>query len=114
MGRNAVVAGTGYRNFNGFSRASIIRKYAQEGRAITLRREPKNKHDNNAVAVYIVVPILFGLLGSLQKKIGYLKASLAKTISSRMDKGEEIKGSIDSFYAPLEKKHPRVTIHLDY
>jgi hypothetical protein len=48
--------------------------------ALTLRREPKNKEDKNAVAVYWT-----------NKQLGYLPRRLAATIAALMDFGVEIK-----------------------
>jgi len=107
MKKKAVIAGTGYEG-----RARVIRSYCREGRNITLKREPKNKYDTNAIAVYIHAPIMFGLLGKWKKQIGYIKASTAKNLARKMDGGEKLSASVISYYAPKHEKHPRVTIEI--
>jgi hypothetical protein len=111
MGRTANVVGTGYINSDGSSRRNIIRRYVHEDMRVVLRRE---SHDINAVAVYVSAPRLFGLLGTTLKKIGYLKASAAKSIATRIDTGERLTGRVGGYYLPPGKDHPRVTLDLKY
>ena len=113
MGKSAVVAGTGFENGDGSERATIIRKHVKDGMPIFLVREPDNKHDPNAVAVFIEIGGLFGL-GKSRKQIGYLKSSRSNIVASKLDAGEDITGSVKSHYAPGEKKHPRVSLELEY
>ena len=114
MGRSAIVAGTGFENPDGSNRCNIIRRFVRDGMEVTLIREQNNMHDPNAVAVYISAPRLFGLLGTSQKQIGYLKASAAKSIAKRMDDGEKITGHVANYYAPAGIDHPRVSLLLEY
>lgn len=107
MKKNAIVAGTG---FDG--REQIIRKYCKKGLKVTLKREPKNEHDENAIAVYLEIPVLFGVLGKSSKQIGYIKATTAKSIAEKMDKGQKFTASVISYFAPSEKDHPRVSIEV--
>lgn len=109
MGRSAIVAGTGFEG-----RGTVIQRHCKEGRHVILERETNNKHDKNAVAVYIVIPRLFGLLGSSLKQIGYIKSNTAKSLAKRMDAGETITGYVKSYYAPQGRDHPRVTLELEY
>lgn len=57
-----------YNEEYGINRQDIIKKLSGHEK-IFIRREPKNKFDKNAVAVY--------LAGEDPKKIGYIKAELA-------------------------------------
>ena len=82
MGRNVILAGTGFHN-----RASIIRRYCHDGLKAVLKREPDNPHDPIAISVFIEVSRLFGLLGRGLQQIGYIKASAAKGLAKRMDEG---------------------------
>lgn len=107
MGRTANVAGTGYENYDGSNRRNIIRRFVRENMPITLRRDPQ---DINTIAVYVTAPRLFGLLGTTQKQIGYLKASAAISIAIRMDPGESLTGRVGSYYEPSGKDHPRVSL----
>jgi hypothetical protein len=109
MGRNVILAGTGFDN-----RASIIRRHCHDGLNAVLKREPDNPHDPNAIAVFIEVPRLFGLLGRGLQQIGYIKASAAKGLAKRMDEGLSIQARVASVYAPSDRDHPRVSLELDY
>ncbi|MCW8917162.1 MAG: HIRAN domain-containing protein [Magnetovibrio sp.] len=109
MGRNSIVAGTGFEG-----RAQIIRKHCKEGLFVQLIREPNNPHDPNAIAVHLSVPKFFGLMGQTSKKIGYIKASTAKSLAKKMDAGMAVRARIKSFYAPSGKDIPRVSLRLDY
>jgi hypothetical protein len=80
--------------------------------AITLVREPHNPHDPNAVAVYIDVPRVGGLLGSSRKQIGFIKASTAKSLAKAMDSGRRVTGNVKSFWAPDDREFPRVTVEI--
>ncbi len=109
MGRNIILAGTGFEN-----RPSIIRQYCKNGLDVVLKREPDNPHDPNAIAVLIEAPRLFGLLGRSLRKIGYVKASAAKSLAKRMDEGLLIQARIIRVYAPPNLNYPQVTLELDY
>jgi len=111
MGRTTNVVGTEYINSDGSSRRNIIRRFVREDMPVTLRCEP---HDINAVAVYISVPRLFGLLGTTLKQIGNLKASAATSIAKNTDAGESLTGRVGSYYVPHGKDHPRVCLVLKY
>ncbi len=107
MRKNITVAGTSYEG-----RDRIIRSHCKNGAVVFLKRDPRNKFDENAIAVYLRVPILFGLLGSIQRQIGFVKTSAAKNLAKKMDSGVQISGVVDSFYAPKGKKAPRVSVEI--
>lgn len=109
MGRDAIVAGTGFEG-----RARVIRRHCRDGMSVHLQREPHNPHDSNAIAVYLVVPRLFGLLGQARLQIGYIKAGAAKSLAARMDAGVPVTGYVRSFYAPPERDFPRVSLRLEW
>jgi len=113
MGRNAIVAGTGYLNTDGSERCKIIAKHISEKMPVILKRDPDNKYDSNAIAVYINTPKLFGLIKNNQVQIGYIKAQAAKSISSRIDNGEKITAFVSSFDL-YDEKWPRVSLTLVY
>jgi len=113
MGKAAIVAGTGFQNRDGSMRSKLIQHYVVVNILVYLHRESSNKHDGCAIAVLIKVPILFGLLGSVKKKIGYIKAGTAKSLAKKIDANEEVKAHVDSLYAPPDREHPRVTLWLD-
>lgn len=114
MGRDAIVAGTGFSNPDGSSRSDIIRKHCKEGMSVQFKREPKNAHDPNAIAVLITVQRMFGLFGSSQAQIGYVKSEAAKSLAKKMDTGTRLSGFIKSFYAPAGIDHPRVSLRIEY
>lgn len=109
MGKDAIVAGTGFEG-----RAGIIRKHCKNGMPVQLRREPRNPHDPNAIAVFISTPRLFGLLGQSNTQIGYIKAAAAKGLAAKIDAGTEVSGFVKSFYAPDDADHPRVSLRLEW
>jgi hypothetical protein len=109
MGKDAIVAGTGFEG-----RAKIIRQHVREGTPVKLRREPSNPHDPNAIAVLIAVPHMFGLFGARDACIGYLKSGAAKGLAPKIDAGTEVSGVVRSFYAPPEQEHPRVSLRLEW
>ena len=114
MSRDAIVAGTGFANSNGASRAAIVRRHCRPGDSVLLVREPNNPHDKDAIAVFVPVPRLFGLLGSSNAQIGYIKAGTADSLAKKLDSGVRVVATVKSMYAPEGREHPRVTLHLEY
>lgn len=108
MGRQAILAGTGFEG-----RDKIIRKLCKRGMLVELEREKNNIHDENAIAVYIVVKKAFGLIHS-KYKIGYLKGSTSKSLAPKVDSGMKVSAFISNLYAPDDLKHPQVSLTLDY
>ena len=104
MGTRAIVAGTG------FYSASTIRSACKPGSIVALVREPKNKVDPNAIAVYLVVR---GLLFTKRVQIGHLKASLAKRLAPKLDAGATAKAMVVSLWAPGDREFPRVSIDIE-
>ncbi|MCV6612417.1 MAG: HIRAN domain-containing protein [Amphritea sp.] len=105
--RNIVVAGTGFEG-----RAKVITKHIRDGMPVHLVRDKHNKYDANAIAVFIVVPVLFGLFGNRVHQIGFVKAGTAKSLAPKMDEGLRLKGVVDSYYAPKGREHPRVSVKI--
>lgn len=70
------IYGTSHRNRDGTSRQSAIRKDCYPGAQLDLVREPNNKHDNNAIAVYYN-----------DKQLGYLSADIASQYAGKLDQG---------------------------
>ncbi len=107
MRKRAIVAGTGFEG-----RDKIIKAHCKEGAGIKLKREPHNKYDPNAIAVYMEAPVLFGLLGQRFKQIGYVKSNSAESLATKMDSGMKLTAVVASFYAPPDREHPRVSIEI--
>jgi len=107
MRKNTVIVGTGFEG-----RAHLIRKYCREGLKVDLIREPNNKYDSNAVAVYLKAPRLGGLLGSHLTQVGYIKANTAKSLAKTMDSGTNISAHVKSFWAPDNLEFPRITLEI--
>lgn len=70
------VVGTSYRNRNGTSRQAAIRKDCSTFDPLDLIREPDNKHDRHAIAVFCD-----------DKQIGYLSADIAGKYAPKLDAG---------------------------
>ena len=109
MGITVNVKGTEYNNFDGSVRRHIIRRFVRENILVTLR---KDTYNNNTVAVYVLAPRVFGLLGSTLKQIGYIDEASSKSIAKRMDTGGSLTGRVGCLYAPPEKKDPIVRLDL--
>jgi hypothetical protein len=107
MRKTAVLAGTGFEG-----RDEIIRAHCRDGMPIILERQPDNPHDPNAVAVFIDVSRLGGLLGTSRKQIGFIKANTAKSLAKAIDSGKAVTGYVKSFWAPDGRDYPRVTVEI--
>lgn len=103
------VAGTGFEG-----RAAIIRANCRKGIAVRLVREPDNPHDPNAVAVLLPVPKVLGLFGESWKKIGYIKASRNKKVARALERGDNVRAVVTSYFAPPHWETPRVSIDIFY
>jgi HIRAN domain len=113
MTLTAIVIGTGLRNADGSSRSRVIRRQCVLGGEVVLRRGPATGETSHAVAVYLVVPRLFGLLRSSYAQIGYLDSHAAASIAARLDTGSEVRARVKSVYAPEEKDSPRVSLVIE-
>lgn len=79
------VAGVTAKNDNGSSRQNYIRTYCKSGMPLTLVRQPNNRFDSNAIAVFINARTLLVFSGLVQ--IGFLSADVAKTLAPLIDAG---------------------------
>ena len=106
----AVLAGTGFEG-----RETVIRSFAKKGSALQLRREPANKYDKNAIAVWLECRVLFGLL-KFWRKIGYIQSTRAQKLAPRIDEGkiQIIRVSVVNLYCPPDLNHPDVTALIEY
>ncbi len=106
---SAIVAGTGFEN-----RAGRIRAFCRVDSPIKLRREPTNKYDSNAIAVDMQCKVFWGLYKPWVH-IGYIKADRAKFLAPKLDDGTYTfqDAWVESFYAPDELDHPRVSIRIE-
>jgi hypothetical protein len=68
------VVGESHKNKDGKSRQTIIKRSVSPGMAAELRREPDNKYDPNAVAVFVD-----------GQQIGYLKREVAERLCYLID-----------------------------
>lgn len=85
------VAGVTYQNADGSLRQDIIKELHKVWRSevavkFTLRREPYNPYDQNAVAV----------LDSQGRQVGYLSRQIAEFVASKMDKGESVSAELQA------------------
>jgi hypothetical protein len=72
----------GYQYYKGH----LIEHEFKTGVPLTLVREPKNRYDRNAIAIY------FGLT-----KIGYIPAALNTVLSNMLDQGVHLETTITAF-----------------
>lgn len=102
------VVGVSHKNEDGSSRQKIIKDYASENKYVILEREPNNKFDKNAVAVFIEAGFLFSH-GKYQ--LGYLDGRTAEDIAPLIDSGVEVKAYISSITG-LEYGNGNVGVNL--
>ena len=69
-------------NDDGTSRQDIISRFLDNGASLKFVREPENKYDRNAIAVYT------DLDGDRQYQIGYLSQDLAQRFAPLIDAGK--------------------------
>jgi hypothetical protein len=110
MKNEETVTGTAYANSDGEKRRAIIRKHCRVGAEVILRREPDNPYDNNAIAVFLVVP---NHLGVNKKKIGYIKEFPAISLAEKMDSGLKLKSRVKRCSDPAEDDGPWVVIEYE-
>ena len=113
MALSGIVVGTGLRNDDGSSRARVIRRRCEPGCDVVLRKAAVNPGTSPAVAVYLGVPRLFGLLRSSYAQIGYLDDEAAASVLGRIDSSGEVRAGVKSVYAPQEKDNPRVSLTIE-
>lgn len=82
------VRGVTATNPDGSDRQAIVRR-CKPREMLLLVREPHNRYDRNAVAVYR----RGGLLSDTQQ-IGYISAELAEEIATRIDSGERVEARV--------------------
>lgn len=106
---SAIVAGTGHEG-----RSDKIKAYCWEGAEVSLVREPTNQFDPNAIAVILHVRWMWGLI-KFKVHIGYIKAARAKSLARDLDSGKIkiIEAWVESYYAPDEINHPRVSLRIE-
>ncbi len=85
------IVGVTFSNDDGTQRQAIIKRLVMTVRggaavSLSLRREPYNEHDSNAVAV----------LAPDGKQIGYLARPVATTIAPLLDKGTHIRVTVEA------------------
>jgi len=82
-------------NFEG--RAAIIKKYGKENMPVVFVREPDNKYDSNAIAIYIEG-------GGKLQQIGYINKDDAANYSKSLAKGKTLDGWIRAIYGGTRDK----------
>ena len=90
---DSYVAGVTFNNSDGSARQAYIRKFVKAGMPATLKREPDNKHDPNAIAVWVTATFLFGLIRE-EIQIGYLPADLAQELAGPVSSGGRISATV--------------------
>ena len=86
------VAGVSFKNADGTSRQQHIRKHCAAFMRVILRREPDNRHDKNAVAVWVSAH-KFGVFQA-EVQIGHLAPELAAEIADHIDHGGTVTAEI--------------------
>jgi hypothetical protein len=89
------VAGVTFRNVDRKSRQKLIRERCMAGQPVTLKREPDNKYDRNAIAVSIE--------GGLYQ-IGSLHSDVAAKLAPLLDAGHKFKAEVLDVLGGTEDK----------
>lgn len=71
------IAGVTHRNPDGSRRQKLLKR-CRVNDPLTLLREPRNRHDRNAVAVF---------RWGTNEQLGYITAAAAETVAAAMDAG---------------------------
>lgn len=79
------VAGVTAKNDDGLSRQDCIRTLCRAGTPLQLVREPKNKFDSNAIAVWAQRKVF--IFFNARQQIGYIGSNVAAQLAALMDAG---------------------------
>ena len=102
-----IVAGTGFEG-----RSEVIRAMCKDGQRVDLVRESDNKHDSEAVAVYLVSKTLISVN---KRQIGYFPDNANKPkVVRHLDGGGSVSAEVASFFCPKGRDHPRVSVKFEY
>ena len=82
---NVKLVGVTYKNEDGSDRQAYIRKFAKTAMPLMLRPEPNNKHDSNAIGVWIRATVFWIFKEDIQ--LGYLDSRLAEELVSHLGRG---------------------------
>ncbi len=104
------IAGVTAKNPDGSDRQKYIKAYAKANMPLILRREPDNKYDPHAIAVYIKVRVFIFLSDIIQ--IGYLNTEVAAELTKHISKGGSISGRISQVTGSASTKSLGVNILL--
>jgi hypothetical protein len=86
------LAGVAQANDDGRSRQYYIDAYCAPGMQLSLRREPGNRVDRNAVSVWIRARLWIVFKADVQ--IGYLSAQVAEELAPLMDAGRSVTAQV--------------------
>jgi predicted enzyme related to lactoylglutathione lyase len=102
------VVGVTAKNTNDTDRQDYIQRYCKKGKELSLKREPNNTYDSNAIAVFIKTKIFF--IKSAKFQIGYISADIAQRLAPYIDKGGIVTSSIKDVTGGSDKKSYGVNI----
>ena len=102
------VVGVTAKNTNGTDRQDYIQRYCKEDKELSLKREPNNTYDSNAIAIFVKTKIFF--FKSAKFQIGYVSADIAQQLAPYIDKGGIVTSSIKNLTGGNKKKSYGVNI----
>src|SRR5271157_3920989 len=79
------IHGVTFPNSDGVSRQKLIRKYCRAGKSLEIIPEPKNRHDRNALGLWVKGRGFFFL--STHHHVGYVSSELAAELKPELKKG---------------------------
>ena len=81
------IVGVTHKTPNGKDRQKIISKFCKEGMPLELIPEPDNKHDSNAIGIWLA---LDGFFSSNKYHLGYISEEIACRLSDDIQGGKEV------------------------
>jgi hypothetical protein len=72
------ISGVTFPNPDGTNRQKIIRRYCRAGKPLEVRHEPKNRHDRNALGLWIMSRAFF--IFPVWYQVGYVSEDIAEDL----------------------------------
>jgi HIRAN domain len=86
------ISGVTFPNPDGTSRQRIIRRHCRAGKVLEVRPEPKNRHDRNALGLWVMSRAFF--IFPVWQQVGYVSKELAEDLKPYRRAGATITARI--------------------
>lgn len=85
------VRGVTSQNEDGRWRQDIIKRHCHDGQSLQVVREPDHEFDENAIALWVVIP---RLIFKSKGRIGYIASDLTEDLAPFVDKGNRLEAKV--------------------